>query len=107
MSLFPVALRFPFTATKGPSLNHEKQPQIIIPPPPNFIVVTMHWGRQRSSVITGISVCNKAILWGKTCFDWLGLAPQWGPPMAAPLPSLVKPINYGLMNLFKLTDFLL
>jgi hypothetical protein len=27
--------------------------------------------------------------------------------MAAPLPSLVKPINYGLMNLFKLTDFLL
>jgi hypothetical protein len=36
MSVYPVALRFPFTGNKGPSLNHEKQPQTIIPPPPNF-----------------------------------------------------------------------
>uniref|UniRef100_A0A4W5PBT2 HIVEP zinc finger 2b n=1 Tax=Hucho hucho TaxID=62062 RepID=A0A4W5PBT2_9TELE len=35
---------FPFTGTKGPSPNHEKQPQTIIPPPPNFTVGTMHWG---------------------------------------------------------------
>ena len=30
MSLYAVALRFPFTGTKGPSSNHEKQPQTII-----------------------------------------------------------------------------
>jgi hypothetical protein len=44
MSLFAVALTFPFTGTKGPSPNHEKQPQTIIPPPPNFTIGTMHWG---------------------------------------------------------------
>ncbi|KAK6297750.1 hypothetical protein J4Q44_G00323330, partial [Coregonus suidteri] len=38
-------LRFPFTGTKGPSTYHEKQPQTIIPPPPNFTVGTMHWCR--------------------------------------------------------------
>ena len=48
MSLSAVALRFPFTGTKGPRLNHEKQPQTIIPPPPNFTVGTMHLGRKRS-----------------------------------------------------------
>ena len=37
-----VVLRFPFTGTEGPSPNHEKQPQAIIPPPPNFTVGTMH-----------------------------------------------------------------
>jgi hypothetical protein len=36
MSLYAVALRFPFIGTKGPSPNHEKQPQTIIPPPPNY-----------------------------------------------------------------------
>ena len=40
-----LALRFPFTGTKGPSPNYEKQPQTIIPPPPNFTVGTMHSGR--------------------------------------------------------------
>jgi hypothetical protein len=30
--LYAVALRFPLTGTKGPSPNHEKQPQTIIPP---------------------------------------------------------------------------
>ena len=45
MSLYAVALRFPFTGTKGPSLNHGKQPQTIISPPPNFTVGTMHWGQ--------------------------------------------------------------
>uniref|UniRef100_A0A674EQI4 Uncharacterized protein n=1 Tax=Salmo trutta TaxID=8032 RepID=A0A674EQI4_SALTR len=30
-----LALRLPFTGTKGPSPNHEKQPQIIISPTPN------------------------------------------------------------------------
>ena len=34
LSLYAVALRCPFT--EGPSPNHEKQPQTIIPPPPNF-----------------------------------------------------------------------
>uniref|UniRef100_A0A0E9T0A5 Uncharacterized protein n=1 Tax=Anguilla anguilla TaxID=7936 RepID=A0A0E9T0A5_ANGAN len=28
----------PFTGTKGPSLNHEKQPQTIISPPLNFTI---------------------------------------------------------------------
>ena len=41
MSLYAVALRFPFTGTMGPSPNHEKQPQTIIPSPPNFTVSTM------------------------------------------------------------------
>ena len=45
MSLYAIALRIPFTGTKGPSPNHEKQSQTIIPPPPNFTVGTMHWGR--------------------------------------------------------------
>ena len=45
MSLYAVALRFPFTRTKGPSPNHEKQPQTIIPPEPNFTVCAMHSGR--------------------------------------------------------------
>ena len=40
-----VALIFPFTGTKWPSPNHEKQPQSIILLPPNFTVGTMHWGR--------------------------------------------------------------
>jgi hypothetical protein len=40
-----VALRFPFTGTKGPSPNHEKQPQTIIYPLSNFTVGTMHWGK--------------------------------------------------------------
>jgi hypothetical protein len=44
LSLYSVALRFPFTGTKGHSLNHEKQPHTIIPPP-NFTVDNMHWGR--------------------------------------------------------------
>ena len=48
ISLYAVKLRFPFIGTKGPSPNHEKQSQTIIPHPPNFTVSTMHWGRQRS-----------------------------------------------------------
>ena len=39
MSLYAVALRFPFIRTKGPSPNHEKQHQTIIPPPPNSTVM--------------------------------------------------------------------
>ena len=35
MSLYAVALRFPFAGTWGPHQNHEKQPQTIIPPTPN------------------------------------------------------------------------
>ena len=49
MSLYAVALRFLFTETKGPCPNHEKQPQTIIPPPPNFTVGALHWGRFLSS----------------------------------------------------------
>ena len=48
MSLYAVVLRFPFTGTKGPIPNHEKYSQTIIPPPPNFTVGTMHWGRECS-----------------------------------------------------------
>ena len=51
MSLCAVVLRFPFTGTKGPSPNHERQHLTIIPPPPNFIVGTMHSGRLCSSGI--------------------------------------------------------
>ena len=42
MLLYAVALRFPFTGTKEPKPNLKKQPQTIIPPPPNFTVNTMH-----------------------------------------------------------------
>jgi hypothetical protein len=48
MSSYAVALRFTFTGTKRPSPNHEKQPETIIPHPPNFTVGTMHWVRWRS-----------------------------------------------------------
>uniref|UniRef100_A0A0E9U4Y3 Uncharacterized protein n=1 Tax=Anguilla anguilla TaxID=7936 RepID=A0A0E9U4Y3_ANGAN len=34
-SLYAVALRFPFTGTNCPK-PQKKQPQTIIPPPPNF-----------------------------------------------------------------------
>ena len=40
MSLYAVALRFPFTGTKEPK-PWKKQPQTIIPLPPNFTVNTM------------------------------------------------------------------
>ena len=57
MSLYTVVLRFPFTGTKRPSPNHEKQPQIIIPHPPNFTVGTMHSGRLRSPGIRLTQIC--------------------------------------------------
>ena len=50
MLLCAVALIFPFTGTKGPSPNHEKQPQTIIPPPPNFTVGTMHSGIRQTQI---------------------------------------------------------
>ena len=56
MSLYAVALRFPFNWTKGPSLNHEKQPQAVIPPPPSFTVGTMYRSRWRSP-----SICQTQI----------------------------------------------
>jgi hypothetical protein len=48
MSFYCVDLRFPFTGTNGPNLNHEKQSKTIIPPPLNFTIDTMHWGSYRS-----------------------------------------------------------
>jgi hypothetical protein len=36
MSFYVVASRFPFTGNKGPSPNHEKQPQTIFTPPQNL-----------------------------------------------------------------------
>jgi valyl-tRNA synthetase len=45
MSLYAVSLRFPFTGTKEPNPNNEKQPETIIPPPPNFTGGTIHLGR--------------------------------------------------------------
>jgi hypothetical protein len=49
---------FPFT--KGPSLNHEKQPQTIIPHPPNFTVGTLHssFGLKKECKITRNSSKN-------------------------------------------------
>jgi hypothetical protein len=38
MSLYAVELSFPFTGNKGPRPNHEKQPETIIPHPPNVTV---------------------------------------------------------------------
>ena len=43
---------------------------------------------------------------------WASLPSGWayalpGPPMAAPLPSHVKSIDWGLIIYFKLTDFLI
>jgi hypothetical protein len=35
---YAVVLRYLFTGIKGPSPNHEKRPQTIIPHPPNFTV---------------------------------------------------------------------
>ena len=57
MSLYAVALTFPFTLTKGRSSNHEKQPQTIIPPPPYFTVGTMHSGRWRFPCIRQTHIC--------------------------------------------------
>jgi hypothetical protein len=37
-----------------------------------FFTWRIVWDQLRS-----IFVCNKARLWGKTNFDWLGLAPMW------------------------------
>ena len=58
MPLYAVASRFPFTETKGPSPNHEKQPQTIIPPPPNVTVGTMHF-RQVASLQRMHFHCSK------------------------------------------------
>jgi hypothetical protein len=44
--MYAVAFRFPFTGTKGPILNCEKQPQTIIPPQ-LFTVGTMQVGAGR------------------------------------------------------------
>jgi hypothetical protein len=56
MSLYAVALRFPFTGTKGTNPNHEKQPLTIISPP-HFTVGTMHCGRYRSPSIHQTQIC--------------------------------------------------
>jgi hypothetical protein len=45
ISLYVEVLSCAFTGTKGPSLYHEKQPHIIIPPPPYFTVGAMNWDR--------------------------------------------------------------
>jgi hypothetical protein len=37
MSLYAVSLRFPFTGTKGPSPDHEKQPRPLGPTDPSFV----------------------------------------------------------------------
>ena len=67
-----------------------------------------NWHADCLGVLRIISVFNKALLWGKTHSDWLGLAPEWVdlapkwvglcPLMAVPLPSHVKPVDWGLMN---------
>jgi hypothetical protein len=37
------------------------------------------------------SVCNKALLWGKTHSDWLGLVPQWV-GLCPPMPRVYKAV---------------
>ena len=61
MSLYAAALRFHFTGMKGSSLNHEKQPQTIIPPPPNMTVamnafaqVAFSWHPPNSDLSIGL-----------------------------------------------------
>uniref|UniRef100_A0A0E9QF86 Uncharacterized protein n=1 Tax=Anguilla anguilla TaxID=7936 RepID=A0A0E9QF86_ANGAN len=54
MSLYAVALRFPFTGTKRLDLNHGKQPQTIIPPTPNFTVGTTVYIRAGSLLLAFI-----------------------------------------------------
>jgi hypothetical protein len=56
MSLYAVALRFPLTGTKGPSLNNEKQSQNFIPPPTNITVGTMHLQ------LTGSALAGQSIM---------------------------------------------
>ena len=54
-----------------------------------------------------ISVCNKALLWGKTHSDWLGLAPQWvglAPQVGGPMPSQAHPIAVPLSSHVKSID---
>ena len=44
--------------------------------------------------LISISVCNKALLWGETHSDWLGLAPQWVglcPSRLCPCPVMWNP----------------
>uniref|UniRef100_A0A8C5R0U7 Uncharacterized protein n=1 Tax=Leptobrachium leishanense TaxID=445787 RepID=A0A8C5R0U7_9ANUR len=48
MSWYAEAFRVPFTGTKGPSQDPEKQPHTIIPPPPSFTLGTMQSDKYRS-----------------------------------------------------------
>jgi hypothetical protein len=49
--LISFSVIFPCNIMRGPSPFHEKHPNTVMPPPPNFTVVTTHAGRYRSSGI--------------------------------------------------------
>jgi hypothetical protein len=72
-SFYALVLRCPFSGTKGPSTNHEKQPHAIFPPPPNFRVGTMHSGWLRSPGIfqtqINLSDCQMVCVWLSSCAD--------------------------------------
>jgi hypothetical protein len=63
MSLYVVVLIFPFTGTKSPIPNHEKQPETIIPLPPNFTVGTIHSGRGRSPIAVSFTPLQPTLPW--------------------------------------------
>jgi hypothetical protein len=78
MSLYVVALTFPFTGTKGPSPNHEKQPQTITPPPPNRV----QWRRalHHSSQLFALRIL---------IFGLCAAARPWKPSSEAPKEQLL------------------
>jgi hypothetical protein len=96
MSWNVVVLRFPFTGTKGPRLNHEKQPQTIIPPPPNITVGTMQLGLWRSPGIHQTGAAITAEIW-KT-----HLLERWH-PMTVPhwksLSTSVRPFYWTCLSM--------
>jgi hypothetical protein len=46
---------------------------------PEFLSYGIVWKQPPRQLmkLRSLSVCNKALLWGKTQSDWLGLGPQW------------------------------